>query len=589
MRHFITWLALWFFGAVGTVAQVAVPPQLIRPIQGAQLPSPLVQFEWTPSSPSAPGLVYRLTVKPRYQGQSPTQAMASNPVSLQVDVPGTSYQTSLSEANALGADAAAPNYAGHVWHVQALLNGLPYGDNQGFSQIEGFSVPAMAVDPVKPPYAGLIWELPYTALIDGGAELTYDLPANVGDTLIMIVRVRVPQKLTEDTLALLQDTSNASPSARYTGYVLNQAVASGAGRASGKTLGAVTRQAPPQGQGRGPVIPIRPSDVGLPEFRTSPGDALDYYAGGFYLYGRPGDTLVTDKEQEKRSYYAGGFYLYGGPGDTLVTDKEQETRSRYTGGYYVYGGPGDTLVTDKEQEKRSYYAGGFYLYGGPGDTLVTDKEQETRSRYTGGFFVYTIPGNGEPPTYAGYARITPSLLETRETDFYSVISKQASVRVPVPEGSTTDFVSILKPAPKDTSKVKIKTVLPPMEPYWWRQRSDTLTVPHTIFNPPDEILQGGLPLRQIAYNAGKEGAIIVERTGKAYVAGHFVPRNILLPICPIAVQESDAFPEPLSDILVAVDEESGAIEYRWLVLRRELRQIQAVVRLDCERDFYPIK
>lgn len=534
MRHFITWLALWFFGAVGTVAQVAVPPQLIRPIQGAQLPSPLVQFEWTPSSPSAPGLVYRLTVKPRYQGQSPTQAMASNPVSLQVDVPGTSYQTSLSEANALGADAAAPNYAGHVWHVQALLNGLPYGDNQGFSQIEGFSVPAMAVDPVKPPYAGLIWELPYTALIDGGAELTYDLPANVGDTLIMIVRVRVPQKLTEDTLALLQDTSNASPSARYTGYVLNQAVASGAGRASGKTLGAVTRQAPPQGQGRGPVIPIRPSDVGLPEFRTSPGDTLDYYAGGFYLYGRPGDTLVTDKEQEKRSYYAGGFYLYGGPGDTLVTDKEQETRSRYTGG----------------------------------------------------FFVYTIPGNGEPPTYAGYAK---EYLIMRESDIYSIISKQAPVRVPVPEGSTTDFVSILKPAPKDTSKVKIKTVLPPMEPYWWRQRSDTLTVPHTIFNPPDEILQGGLPLRQIAYNAGKEGAIIVERTGKAYVAGHFVPHNILLPICPIAVQESDAFPEPLSDILVAVDEESGAIEYRWLVLRRELTQIQAVVRLDCERDFYPIK
>jgi|GEM_PF-697732 len=31
--------------------------------------------------------------------------------------------------------------------------------------------------------------------------------------------------------------------ARYTGYVLNQAIASGAGRASGRTLGAVTRQA----------------------------------------------------------------------------------------------------------------------------------------------------------------------------------------------------------------------------------------------------------------------------------------------------------------------------------------------------------
>ncbi len=58
--------------------------------------------------------------------------------------------------------------------------------------------------------------------------------------------------------------------ARYTGYVLNQAVASGAGRASGKTLGAVTRQAPPQqGQGRGVLLP-KPSEVGLPDFRQAP-------------------------------------------------------------------------------------------------------------------------------------------------------------------------------------------------------------------------------------------------------------------------------------------------------------------------------
>ena len=460
MRHFIPWFALWFFGAVGTVAQVAVPPQLVRPIQGAQLPSPLVQFEWTPSSPPAPGLAYRLTVKPRYQGQTPTQAMASNPVSLQVDVPGTSYQTSLSEANALGADAVAPNYAGHVWHVQALLNGQPYGDNQGFSQIEGFTVPAMAIDPVKPPYAGLMWELPYTVLIDGGAELTCDLPANVGDTLIMIVRVQAPQKLTEDTLTLLQGANNASPSARYTGYVLNQAIASGAGRASGKTLGAVTRQAPPRGQGRGPIIPLRPSDVGLPAFRTEPGDMLD---------GSKGDTLRTDRR--------------------------------------------------------------------------------------GGYFIYRIPDEeGKPPVYAGFMK-----------NWAHEVRKEISAQ----------------------------------------QRSDALTVPHTIFYPEDE-LQPASMLRQWAYNAMKEGTIIVDQRVQvgnatvkpsamiakktaALVGGTFIPTHLLLPICPIAIAESDAFPEPMSDILVAVDEESGAIEYRWLALRRELTQIQAVIRLDCERDFYPIR
>ncbi len=492
MRHFITWLALWFFGAVGTVAQVAVPPQLIRPIQGAQLPSPLVQFEWTPSSPSAPGLVYRLTVKPRYQGQSPTQAMASNPVSLQVDVPGTSYQTSLSEANALGADAAAPNYAGHVWHVQALLNGLPYGDNQGFSQIEGFSVPAMAVDPVKPPRDLVGWDILYHELLRGGKSLIAELPDNASDTLIIALRVHMPQELVDEIMEILAGSTEQvqareepgsrgclvpkmvhgywmyvySPSGgvqptprpssgggpKFTGYVLNQSVCSGAGRASGKTF---RRLAPPQG--RGPGIPIRPSDVGLPEFRTLPGDTLDYYAGGFYVYGEPDHTLVTDKEQE--------------------------TRSRYTGGFFVYRAPQDTLQTP-------------------------------HFTYTGGFFVYK-------------------------------------------EDSTIHDDS-------------------------------------------------GIPLHQIAYNAGKEGAIIVEprirvvnatvkpislisKKAAALVGGIFISTHLLLPICPIAIAEGDAFPEPLSDILVAVDEENGAVEYRWLALRKGLTKIQTTVRPNCDSDFYPIK
>jgi hypothetical protein len=79
----------------------------------------------------------------------------------------------------------------------------------------------------------------------------------------------------------------------YHGYVLNQAIASGAGRPIRKTLGAVTRQAPPQGGNQnmgqairqqlaelgaevevhrmaGPISLPRPSDVGIPEFRMMP-------------------------------------------------------------------------------------------------------------------------------------------------------------------------------------------------------------------------------------------------------------------------------------------------------------------------------
>jgi hypothetical protein len=125
----------------------ADPPVLVSPIGGAQAsPTPLLQ--WTPSNPPAPGLQYRVTVKVRYRGQTLAQAMASNPVRLQATVPTTSYQVTF--AQQLGADAADPNYAGHVWQVQALLNGRPYGRNRGLSQIEWFVVPAVAVDPVKP-------------------------------------------------------------------------------------------------------------------------------------------------------------------------------------------------------------------------------------------------------------------------------------------------------------------------------------------------------------------------------------------------------------------------------------------------------
>jgi hypothetical protein len=74
--------------------------------------------------------------------------------------------------------------------------------------------------------------------------------------------------------SLGQGEETIGSTARYTGYVLNQAIASGAGRPTGKTLGAVTRQAPPQGGNQnmaGPISLPRPSDVGIPEFRMAEG------------------------------------------------------------------------------------------------------------------------------------------------------------------------------------------------------------------------------------------------------------------------------------------------------------------------------
>ena len=189
-------------GSFGIV--LADPPVLVSPIGGAQAPpTPLLQ--WTPSNPPAPGLQYQVTLKVRYRGQTPAQAMANNPVRLQATVPTTSYQVTF--AQQLGADAADPNYAGHVWQVQALLNGRPYGRNRGLSQIEWFVVPAMAVDPVKPsdgrPIAVVEWEVPYEE-IRPGRPIKLQVPPIQEDTVLYVLRVRVPEKLSLQQLEQLR-------------------------------------------------------------------------------------------------------------------------------------------------------------------------------------------------------------------------------------------------------------------------------------------------------------------------------------------------------------------------------------------------
>jgi hypothetical protein len=189
-------------GSFGIV--LADPPVLVSPIGGAQA-SVMPLLQWRPSNPPAPGLQYRVTVKVRYRGQTPAQAMASNPVRLQATVPTTSYQVPVTEQ--LGADTTDPNYAGHVWQVQALLNGRPYGRNRGLSQIEWFVVPAIVGDPVKPsdgrPIAMVEWEVPYEE-IRPGRPIKLQVPPIQEDTVLYVLRVRVPEKLSLQQLEQLR-------------------------------------------------------------------------------------------------------------------------------------------------------------------------------------------------------------------------------------------------------------------------------------------------------------------------------------------------------------------------------------------------
>jgi hypothetical protein len=150
-----------------------------------------------------------VTVKVRYRGQTLAQAMASNPVRLQVTVSTTSYQVPVTEQ--LGDDADDPNYAGHVWQVQALLNGSPYGRNNGLSQIEWFVVAPIEFEqqPWHPFEVNrrsipvLMWEVPYEE-IRPGRPIKLQVPPIQEDTVLYMLRVRVPEKLSLQQLEQLR-------------------------------------------------------------------------------------------------------------------------------------------------------------------------------------------------------------------------------------------------------------------------------------------------------------------------------------------------------------------------------------------------
>jgi hypothetical protein len=294
---------------------LADPPVLLAPIRGALVsPTPLLQ--WTPSSPSVPGLVYRLTVKVRYAGQTPAQAMASNPVRIQHDVSTTSFQVPVTEQ--LLPDPLDPNYAGHVWQVQALYNGVPYGRNRGLSQIEWFvcvpnpgdttyrptevkgeraviyEVKSAKADTVTAPV--LSWTVPYPELLTGRpVKLTGTVPAE--DTLLYSLHLQMPERIGPDQRAVLM------------------------------------------GKGSPSTEPLRVNGM--------------KYRGGYFVYREP-------------PKYRGGFFVYGGPSDTGAGGREPIPIEIVPLELRTYGAPSDTGAGGSVQRRYNY--SGYYVYRLPSDT-----------------------------------------------------------------------------------------------------------------------------------------------------------------------------------------------------------------------------
>jgi hypothetical protein len=370
-------------GSFGIV--LADPPVLVSPIGGAQAsPTPLLQ--WRPSNPPAPGLQYQVTVKVRYRGQTLAQAMASNPVRLQVTVPTTSYQVPVTEQ--LGGDAADPNYAGHVWQVQALLNGRPYGRNRGLSQIEWFVVPPIAVDTVKPsggrPIAVVEWEVPYEE-IRPGRPIKLQVPPIQEDTVLYVLRVRVPEKLSLQQLEQLRKN--------WAHEVRKEISAE-----SVRTSSSIDRDVSGSSSYRMVVDSTRRRRRGVPYILVDHGKItvrLRTHQDTFGVQSYPPKYATIyrvgqDTFGVQYGTYTGGFFLFGMEQDTTGAGVD---RTRYTGGYFLYALPQDTT---KPAELVDYYVPN----GTPQDTAGAGVD---RTRYRGGFFLYgmgqdTVPPITSPPT-----------------------------------------------------------------------------------------------------------------------------------------------------------------------------------------------
>jgi hypothetical protein len=357
-------------GSFGIV--LADPPVLVSPIGGAQAsPTPLLQ--WRPSNPPAPGLQYQVTVKVRYRGQTPAQAMASNPVRLQATVPTTSYQVPVTEQ--LGADAADPNYAGHVWQVQALLNGRPYGRNRGLSQIEWFVVPPIAVDTVKPsdgrPIAVVEWEVPYEE-IRPGRPIKLQVPPIQEDTVLYVLRVRVPEKLSLQQLEQLRmklAKERLEAVGRRAPYIQDTFVVQSypPRYATIYRMGQDTFVVPYWWPGRESGI------YGMGQDTAGAGVDRTRYTGGFFLYRMGQDTFVVQYFPGKKS---GGYFLYALPQDTTEPAElanqwksQSQVANQWTkalaGGGARYAPPQDTFAVQYFPGKKS---GGYFLYALPQDT-----------------------------------------------------------------------------------------------------------------------------------------------------------------------------------------------------------------------------
>lgn len=110
------------------------PPSLVYPVAGRPVDRDALIFQWAPGQ--SVGATYRLTVVPRFRGQTVVQAIESNPVQFEWEGAEASYLY-------LPSDPpwdTFPTAVDYVWQVQQLVAGREVGRDEGRSRAEPFEL-----------------------------------------------------------------------------------------------------------------------------------------------------------------------------------------------------------------------------------------------------------------------------------------------------------------------------------------------------------------------------------------------------------------------------------------------------------------
>jgi hypothetical protein len=335
--------------------------------------------------------------------------------------------------------------------------------------------------------AVIVWEVPYEELISGH-PISLQVPPIQEDTVLYVLRVRVPEKLSLQQLEQLRKNW-AHEVRKEISTMRERQVLDDVGdmvQISNRTVDS-TRGSKPAG-----ILVVTPSFRMVDSTRKPGGKGISLTDVKVEVANRMVDStrrprgvpyILVDHGRAFHTHQdTFGVQAIYGRRDPVILGMGQDTagagvdRTRYTGGFFLYRMGQDTFVVQRWPPNTQYFI--------PSSRNIAYAGVD-RTRYTGGYFLYALPQDTTKPAEL--------------VDYY------------VPNGTSQGTTE-----PASAARINIKPL------------ADRVVVEPA---PAEE--------RQIAYNAGVEGAIIVERRGNVLVVGNFTPTHVALPMPELELDPGD--------------------------------------------------